>query len=168
MFSGDRVGERAGVGVDDGGGDAGGGTRAATRFVAPTTARWRYWREGDDVRVKDGNEDWCVKVNRAGTTMGAAAVVKRFKKAREACVTVASARDECGDEVEMALTSRPNASEELPEEIAALVRENIVRGPRDFGRGRGARAAEATPRGARRGAQKPRAEASTFRGISGD
>ena len=104
-----------------------GGTRAATRFVAPTTARWRYWREGDDVRVKDGNEDWCVKVNRAGTTMGAAAVVKRFKKAREACVTVASARDECGDEVEMALTSRPNASEELPEEIAALVRENIVR-----------------------------------------
>ena len=104
-----------------------GGTRAATRFVAPTTARWRYWREGDDVRVKDGNEDWCVKVNRAGTTMAAAAVVKRFKKAREACVTVASARDECGDEVEMALTSRPNASEELPEEIAALVRENIVR-----------------------------------------
>ena len=56
---------------------------------APTTARWRYWREGDDVRVKDGNEDWCVKVNRAGTTMAAAAVVKRFKKAREACVTVA-------------------------------------------------------------------------------
>ena len=101
--------------------------RAATAFVAPTTARWRYWREGDDVRVKDGNEDWCVKVNRAGTTMAAVAVMKRFKTARAACVTFETARDECGDEVEMGLTSRAaNASAELPEEIAALVREKMV------------------------------------------
>ena len=69
-----------------------------------------------------------------------------------------------GDEVEMALTARPNASEELPEEIAALVRENIVR-DRAISEEDEGPAAEADT-GAR--GRKARAEASTFRGISGD
>ena len=101
-------------------------TKPLTDLVAPVDAAWRRWGEGDDERIKSGDARWCAHVREAVPRGAAQEVSRRFKRARDACLTFDVAHAKCGRNVHMVLSTNVEADIANSIDVEALVKAGLV------------------------------------------